>query len=113
MEREVIKESVVRGHHVYKEAWRPVIGQLLPVFSEPNNRHDRRAVAIYLDGVVVGHVPREISKVFWFFLKHNGKIMCEITGRRKCGNGLEVPCAYKLKGSSSMVEKAKKLLRID
>ena len=53
MEREVIKEGVylVLGHHMYKEAWRPVIEEILPVFSEPNNRHDRQAVAIY--GVVV------------------------------------------------------------
>ena len=35
-----------------KEVWWPVIGQMLSVFSEPNNRHDRRAVAI---GVTVGH----------------------------------------------------------
>ena len=70
-------------------------------------------MALYLDGVVVSHVPREISKVFWFCLKHNGKIMCEITGGRKRGNGLEVLCAYKLKSSSSMVEKAKEMLVID
>ena len=42
---------------MYKEARQPVIGDLLPV---PNNRHDRQAVAIYLDGVVVGHVPRAL-----------------------------------------------------
>ena len=55
MEREAIKESVVRGHNVYKEAWQPDIGEILSVFSKPNNHHDRRAVAIYLwDGVVVG-----------------------------------------------------------
>ena len=51
MEREAIKESVVRGHHIYKEVWRAVIGQELPVLSEPNNHHDR-AVAIYMDGEV-------------------------------------------------------------
>ena len=38
MEREVTKESVVRDHHIYKEVWQPVIGQILSVFSEPNNR---------------------------------------------------------------------------
>ena len=52
MEGEAIKESVVRGHHIYKEVWRPVIGQELPVLSEPNNHHDRRVVAIYMDGEV-------------------------------------------------------------
>ena len=32
-------------------------GQQLPVFSEADNTHDRRAVAVYKDGSVVGHVP--------------------------------------------------------
>ena len=45
-------QSVVRGHHINKEVWRPVIGQELPVLSEPNNHRDRRAVAICMDGEV-------------------------------------------------------------
>ena len=49
---EAIKESVVSDHHIYKEVWRPVSGQELPALSKPNNRHDRRAVAIYMDGEV-------------------------------------------------------------
>ena len=43
---------VVGGHHIYKEVWKPAIGQELPVLSEPNNRHDRRVVAIHMDGEV-------------------------------------------------------------
>ena len=35
------KESVVCGHHIYKEVWRPVIEQELPVLSEPNNHNDK------------------------------------------------------------------------
>ena len=46
MEREVCKEIIVRGHHVYKEVWRPATGQELPVLVELSNRHDRRAVAL-------------------------------------------------------------------
>lgn len=38
MELQLIKESVVRGHHVYKDVWRPVIGELLPVFQETDTR---------------------------------------------------------------------------
>ena len=53
--------------------WRPVIGQELPVFPE-----QRRAVAIYRDGVTVSHVPREMV-----CLKHDGKTICEITGRKR------------------------------
>ena len=36
----------------YKEVWRPVVGQELPLLYEPNNHHDRRVVAIYMDGEV-------------------------------------------------------------
>ena len=48
MEGEVVKESVVRGHHIYEEVWRPVIAQALPVLPESNNHHDRWAVAIII-----------------------------------------------------------------
>ena len=55
MEREVIEESVVHGHHVYREAWRPVIGEIHPVFSEPNNCHDRRAVGLVVESGYQAH----------------------------------------------------------
>ena len=39
-------------------------------------------------------MPREISKVAWFFIRHGGDITCEITGGRQrsgvLGKGLEV-----------------------
>ena len=37
-------ESVIRGHHIYKSIWNPVIGEDLEVRREPENVHDRRAV---------------------------------------------------------------------
>ena len=46
------EESVACGHHIYKEVWRPVVGQELPLIHEPNNRHDRRTIAVYMDGEV-------------------------------------------------------------
>ena len=36
-------------------------------------------------------ISKVFSRVFWHFLNHGGKISCEVTGRRKLGNGLEVP----------------------
>ena len=49
--------------------------------------------------MVVGHVPRsEVSRVFWHYLGHGGKITCE-------WKSLEVPCVYKLLGNEKMVEK--------
>ena len=44
------------------------IGELLPVLQESNNVHDRRAVAVFSDVNIAGHVPRELSRIFWFFL---------------------------------------------
>ena len=52
------KESVVRGHHVYKVIWTPVIGEELEVRTEDDNDHDQHAVAVVKDGVVIGHMPR-------------------------------------------------------
>ena len=47
MESELVKDSVVRGHHIYKEVWSPVVGELLPVLQETINVHDRRSVAVF------------------------------------------------------------------
>ena len=60
MEPELVKESIVRGHHIYKEVWSPVVGEPLPVLQESIIVHDRRAVAVFRDGTIVGHVPREL-----------------------------------------------------
>ena len=55
-------ESTVRGHHVYKAAWSPYIGEELPVQREVNNIHDDFAVAQVLkNGNTVSHVPQEIT----------------------------------------------------
>ena len=40
-------QSVLRGHHVYKE----------------NNIHDRHAVAVMKDAKIVGHAPCELSRI--------------------------------------------------
>ena len=40
------KESVVRGHHVYKHVWTPEIGEELSVKKEPGNLHDDFAVSV-------------------------------------------------------------------
>ena len=106
-------ESTVRGHHVYKSTWTPLLGQVLQTSTESGNEHDRFAVAFTKDDNAVGHLPREISKVAWYFLHHGGEITCEITGRRKRsgvpGKGLEVPCTYTYLGSPKMIKKLVKL----
>ena len=105
-----VHESVVRGHNIYKETWTPRVGEILLVRQEPGNEHDRKAVCLLKGEMIVGHVPREFSRFFWFFLSHGGRISCEVTGRRKHGKGLEVPCAFRFFGPERMVPKMKDIL---
>ena len=58
-------ESVVRGHHIYKTIWTPSLGEILMVFPEPLNDHDRHAVWVKKADVIVGHVPREQAKTMF------------------------------------------------
>ena len=106
-----LHESVIRGHHVFKDVWTPHSGEILLVEKEPGNSHDRCAVALLkADRTTVGRVPREFSRVVWHYLSHGGKISCEVTGRRKFGKGLEVPCVYKFLGSENLVKRMKSII---
>ena len=63
------KDSVVRGHHIHKTVWTPVIGEELLVEREVGNQHDQHGVAVVKAGDIVGHMPHSISRVSCFFLK--------------------------------------------
>ena len=99
-------QSVIRGHHIYKDVWSPYTGESLTLQREDGNTHDRHAVCLLKDNRVVGHVPRDLSRVFWYFLCHGGRVTCEVTGRRKCGKELEVPCTYNFVGISKLIKAA-------
>ena len=82
---------------VYKAVWSPYIGEELPVQREVNSIHDDFAVAVLKNGNTVGHVPREISRVCWYFLhKSCSEMTCIVNGDRRRsevdGKGLVVPC---------------------
>ena len=71
---------------------------------------DQYAVAVLKGGIIVGHVPREHSRTFYYFLRHGGRIHCEVIGHRKFGGGLEVPCRYTLSGKPRYIKRLVKLL---
>ena len=63
---EVEFSSVIRGHHVYKVAWSPIIGESLACGKDDRKEakeHDEYAVGTYLEAAnkLVGHVPMELS----------------------------------------------------
>ena len=54
----------VHGHHVYYTSWTPYIGKVL--FAGREN-DDQFSVAIVKEQEVVGHIPRRISNIVFFF----------------------------------------------
>ena len=65
-------ESDVRGFHVYRAAWTPVLGEELTAEREPGNLEN--LFALKRGGETVGHVPREISKICWLFIHWGGAL---------------------------------------
>ena len=64
-----ILESVVRGHHIYKRIWTPMLGEILQIELEETNSNDARAITVQKDGVIIGLLPRETARIIWYFLK--------------------------------------------
>lgn len=107
--------SCVRGYHIYRHVWSPTVGQEYDCSREVVNAEDPYAVAVVCGGDTVGHVPRQISAACSLFLQRLGSISCKITGSRRYSadlpqGGLELPCIYKFRGESIIVNKLKKLL---
>ena len=92
----------LRGFHVYKEVWSPIVGEQLKCCYERNNCSGRYAIAgtKHLRGRLadstVGHLPREISRATRFFLLRGGVVCAKVidkTHRRSplVQGGLEIP----------------------
>ena len=101
--------SVVRGHHICKSVWTPLLGERLPVRSETGNNH-KYAVSVVKHGGIVGHLTRELSRIVWQCILHGSQVTCEDTGKRKLRNALEVPCIYKFIGTKKLVSRIEELL---
>ena len=117
MENQFIVNCCVRGYHVYNTTWTPSVGEQLETFCEAGNEHDKHAVALTKENSseVIGHLPRNISRTCWYFIKSKGKVTGEVSGRRRrttaaCG-GMEVPCFLKFyHANPELVKKAKELI---
>ena len=73
----------VRVYHIFHLFWEAPVGSLLIAKHEDDPQsliHDKFAIALVNnDLVTVAHIPKFISKLTYFFLKHGGHIKCEIT----------------------------------
>ena len=63
-------DSFIRGDHAFMDIWKPKVGdENFCLKSENENQHDKFAVAIVLEERIVGHVPKNLSKIFHQFMK--------------------------------------------
>ena len=83
MSTSLVIQVAIRGYHVYQTVWIPIIGEHFISLHESGNSSDSHAMGIYCDsnpGVLVGHLPKEISRYSHYFTLHDGKISGEVTG---------------------------------
>ena len=73
----------ITGHHVYKELWTPTLNEELTCEDELHNLHDRNAVKVVKGNEIVGHVPRNYSRVFTYVLFAGGNVTSIVTGSRQ------------------------------
>ena len=76
----------LRGYHVYSNTvgWKPYVQHKIMLKREHKNPHNKFAVAgkVTMNGkiglIVVGHVPRELSRYVWYSIqegaKYDGKV---------------------------------------
>ena len=103
LEREFSAACCIRGYHIYNWAqWTAEIESILT--SEPEKRpgalvEDRYAIAIISNNLTVAHVPKFLSKLTFFFLKHGGTLTVKVTGKRRyyfdlAQGGMEIPAEF-------------------
>ena len=80
-------ESAVRGFHAYREVWIPHVNQVLQTRQEIGNSEDLYAIAVVKSSntgeIIIGHVPREISRLCSYFIENGGEISCTIIDANK------------------------------
>lgn len=108
---EMYVEATVLGYHAYLDNASVRIGEILACEMELNNSHDKYAVAVKnQDGNLIGHVPKELSRLFNKLLKDYGELEAECIGNRfnaGKGNGVEIPVDYRFVTNDSYLTKLK------
>lgn len=56
------------------------VPQPLDLVREPDNRHDRRAIAVYAEGRKVGYLPREDNLVLEKLIRRGVPVACRLVG---------------------------------
>ena len=89
-------ETVIRGHHVYKQSWKPENKRA------EAKEYDTNAIGVYVtherpdaENTLARHVPIELSRLLTFFLQANAdRISLLQQLQRKREVGLVVPAKF-------------------
>lgn len=111
-----IHPSAVRGFHHYIRVWKPEQDEKLSTKREITNPYDRYAIAVMRGKRVVGHMPAEIARISWYFIRNGRRITCVITStRRRRSNlergGMEIPCSYIFTGAVMYRARLERMLK--
>ena len=85
-------ECCVRGYHIFQSFWVAPVRSVLIAKHEDDPQsliHDKFAL-VNKDSVTVSHIPKFMSKLTYFFLKHGGHMKCEIIGGKEYSKDLEL-----------------------
>ena len=63
--------------------WDAAIGEVLVCEREPHNVEDCYAVAVRKDETIIGHLPRNLSRICLFFIRRGGVIEYTVTGAKR------------------------------
>ena len=65
--------TYVKGYHVYKNIWKPIVNNELEIEVELDNVMDEYAVCVRKNTSIVGHLPlgknRKFAKMISYFLR--------------------------------------------
>ena len=101
-------DAAIRGYHYYRKFWHPVEEERLLCSREENNGFDQFAIkTCNMAGLIVGHLPRELSRTLSFLLIRDAKIFADLksTNYRRSPlvqGGLEIPCKITIQMSPTI-----------
>lgn len=87
--RILIQETSVAGfqHHQGERLWQQLaVGQQLRLAREPDNPHDKRAVAVYRGGAKLGYLPRQANYSVAQMLERAQPLRATLIERRQDSN---------------------------
>ena len=90
--------AAIRGYHYYRQFWNPQVSEVLQCAHDFGNVFDIFAIKMLNNnGEIVGHLPREISRVSKFLMDRGAAVQATLTTtnyRRSplVQGGLEIAC---------------------